>query len=78
MTMYSRSKLANQVILEVRDHFKHLVYDAVIQRNVRLDEAPSHGIPVILYDAASTGSRCYMDCATEFLRRNNKGPKKAE
>ncbi|MBO5903110.1 MAG: ParA family protein [Tidjanibacter sp.] len=78
MTMYSRSKLANQVILEVRDHFKHLVYDAVIQRNVRLDEAPSHGIPVILYDASSTGSRCYMDCATEFLRRNNKGPKKAE
>ncbi len=73
MTMYSRSKLANQVVIEVREHFKHLVYDTIIQRNVRLDEAPSHGVPVILHDASSTGSKCYMDCATEFLRRNNKG-----
>lgn len=70
MTMYQRSRLANQVALEVREHFKHLAYDTIIQRNVRLSEAPSHGKPVILHDAASSGSQGYMDFAKEFMRRN--------
>ena len=72
MTMYSRSRLANQVTLEVREHFKHLAYDTIIQRNIRLSEAPSHGKPVILHDAASTGSAAYMNLAKEFMQRNRK------
>ena len=72
MTMYSRSRLANQVTFEVKEHFKHLTYDTIIVRSVRLDEAPSHGVPVILHDAASSGSKCYMELAKEFVRRNRK------
>ena len=72
MTMYSRSRLANQVTMEVKEHFKHLTYETIIARSVRLDEAPSHGVPVILHDAASTGSKCYMELAKEFLKRNRK------
>lgn len=70
MTMYSRSRLANQVVMEVRDHFKHLAYDTIIQRNVRLSEAPSHGKPVIMHDASSVGSTCYLNLTKEFLKRN--------
>lgn len=70
MTMYSRSRLANQVTLEVREHFKHLAYDTIIQRNIRLSEAPSHGKPVILHDASSTGSVAYVNLAKEFIKRN--------
>ena len=72
MTMYSRSRLANQVTMEVKEHFKHLTYDTIIVRSVRLDEAPSHGVPVILHDASSSGSKCYVELAKEFLRRNRK------
>lgn len=72
MTMYSRSRLANQVTMEVKEHFKHLTYDTIIVRSVRLDEAPSHGLPVILHDASSSGSKCYVELAKEFLRRNRK------
>ena len=72
MTMYSRSRLANQVTMEVKEHFKALTYDTIISRSVRLDEAPSHGVPVILHDAASSGSKCYMELAKEFLKRNRK------
>ena len=72
MTMYSRSRLANQVTMEVKEHFKQLTYDTIISRSVRLDEAPSHGIPVILHDASSSGSKCYMELAKEFLKRNRK------
>ncbi len=73
MTMYSRSRLANQVTIEVREHFQHLAYDTIIQRNIRLGEAPSHGKPVILHDANSAGSVCYLNMAKEFLKRNKKG-----
>lgn len=72
MTMYSRSRLANQIIFEVREHFEHLTYETIIQRSVRLDEAPSHGVPVILHDASSSGSKCYLAMAKEFLKRNRK------
>lgn len=66
LTMFdSRSRLAKEVAEEVRGHFH--VYDSVIPRNVRLAEAPSHGKPVILYDASSRGSYCYLSLARELL-----------
>lgn len=71
LTMYdSRLRLANQVVGEVRNHFGHLVFDTIIQRNTRLSESPSYGKPVITYDAASSGSANYLNLAREFLRRN--------
>jgi len=72
MTMYSRSRLANQVAIEVKEHFKQLTYETIIVRSIRLDEAPSHGLPVILHDASSSGSKCYVALAKEFLKRNKK------
>ena len=70
LTMYMRNRLNNQVVAEVRDHFGPLTYETVIQRNIRLGEAPSHGKPVVLYDAAATGSENYLALAREFLKRN--------
>lgn len=72
MTMYMRNKLNNQVVTEVREYFGELAYDTIIQRNVRLGEAPSHGKPAILYDAASAGAASYLTLAKEFLKRNKK------
>ena len=70
-TMYdARTKLANQVVGQVRQHFKDMVFDTMIIRNVRLSEAPSHGKPVILYDATSAGAQCYTNLALELIRRN--------
>lgn len=70
LTMYdSRLRLANQVVSEVRTHFAGLVFDTIIQRNTRLSESPSYGKPVILYDAASTGSINYLNLAKEFLTK---------
>ena len=72
LTMYdSRLRLSNQVLDEVRRHFQELVFDTVIQRNVRLSEAPSHGVPVILYDAESRGAQNYLALAQEILKRNS-------
>ena len=71
LTMYdSRLRLSNQVYDEVRRHFQELVFDTVIQRNVRLSEAPSHGIPVILYDAESKGAHNYLALAQEIIKKN--------
>ncbi len=71
LTMYdSRLRLHNQVYDEVKRHFQELVFRTVIQRNVKLSEAPSHGIPVILYDADSTGARNHLALAQEIIRRN--------
>jgi len=71
LTMYdSRLRLSNQVLDEVRRHFQELVFDTVIQRNVRLSEAPSHGIPVILYDAESKGAQNYLTLAQEIIKKN--------
>ena len=71
LTMYdSRLRLSNQVLDEVRRHFQELVFNTVIQRNVRLSEAPSHGLPVILYDADSRGAQNYLALAQEILMRN--------
>jgi chromosome partitioning protein len=75
LTMYMRNRLNNQVANEVREHFGELAFDTVIQRNIRLGEAPSHGKPVMLYDAAATGSVNYLTLAREFLKRNRKKDK---
>jgi chromosome partitioning protein len=70
--MYSRSRMGNHVVEEVKRHFGDMVFDTIIGRNIRLSEAPSHGKPVILYDASATGSVTYMNLAKEFLKRNRK------
>lgn len=71
LTMYdSRLRLANQIYDEVRSHFQELVFKTVIQRNVKLSEAPSHGVPAILYDATSTGARSYLDLAQEVIAKD--------
>ena len=70
LTMYSRTRLANQVVTEVRDHFGRLAFDTIIQRNVRLSEAPSYGKPALLFDAMSSGSVSYLNLAKEVIRKN--------
>ncbi|MBQ1280216.1 MAG: ParA family protein [Bacteroidales bacterium] len=72
LTMFdSRLRLANQVVEEVRHHFGSMVFKTIIQRNVRLSEAPSHGKPVILYDAISTGTNNYLNLAKEIISKNS-------
>ena len=71
LTMYdSRLRLANQVAGEVREHFGDLAFRTIIQRNIRLSEAPSFGKPALLYDASSTGSINYLNLAKEFIKKN--------
>ena len=72
MTMYMRNRLNNQVVTEVREYFGELAYDTIIQRNIRLGEAPSHGKPIMLYDASAVGATAYLMLAKEFLKRNRK------
>jgi len=68
LTMFDkRNKLSNQVDEEARKYFKDKVYKTVIPRNVRLSEAPSHGIPCIVYDRACLGSKSYLQLAKEFM-----------
>jgi chromosome partitioning protein len=70
LTMFdSRNNLSQQVVSDARKHFGGQVFDAVIPRNVRLSEAPSHGKPVALYDALSRGSLSYRELARELLAR---------
>ena len=70
LTMYdSRLRLANQIYDEVKRHFQELVFKTVIQRNVKLSESPSHGLPVILYDAESTGSKNHLALAKEIISK---------
>ena len=72
LTMYdSRLRLANLIYDEVKRHFKELVFKTVIQRNVKLSEAPSHGLPAILYDADSAGAKAHLALAKELLQKNN-------
>ena len=72
LTMYdARLNLSNQVVEEVRKHFQYLVFDTVIQRNVKLSEAPSHGKSIIDYDITSRGASNYMNLAREILQKNN-------
>ena len=70
LTMYDkRNKLSSQVEKEARDYFKEKVYSTVIPRNVRLSEAPSHGLPVLIYDKTCPGSAAYFSFTDEFLRQ---------
>lgn len=71
VTMYdSRLNLSQQVLKEVQDYFGDKVYQTLINRNVRLGEAPSYGKPIVLYDASSTGSQNYMNLVSEILDHN--------
>jgi chromosome partitioning protein len=73
LTMYdSRLRLANQIYDEVKRHFQELVFKTVIQRNVKLSESPSHGLPVILYDAESAGAKNHLALAKEIITKNEK------
>lgn len=70
MTMYdSRLNLSKQVKTEVETWFEHLVYKTVITKNVKLAEAPSHGVPALIYDIMSVGAQNYLDLAKEFVKR---------
>ncbi len=72
-TMYDpRNNLANQVSAQLMDHFGDKVYRTIIPRNVRLAEAPSHGLPIITYDRASRGALAYLALAGEMLNREEK------
>ncbi|MBO4268694.1 MAG: ParA family protein [Bacteroidaceae bacterium] len=71
LTMYdSRLRLSNQIIEEVRKHFQELVFETVISRNVKLSEAPSYGLPAVMYDAESRGAKNYLALAQEILKKN--------
>lgn len=72
LTMYdTRTRMANQVVEEVKTHFQDLVYDTVIHRNTKLSEAPSHGETIVMYDAISKGAVNYLNFAREILQKNN-------
>jgi len=71
LSMYDvRLRLSNQVVEEVQMHFKSLVFNTIIPRNVRLSEAPSYGVPAISYDADCKGSLSYMNLAKELIKKN--------
>ncbi|MDR9457467.1 MAG: AAA family ATPase [Salegentibacter sp.] len=72
LTMYdSRLRLSNQVVEEVQKHFGEMVFDTIIQRNVRLSEAPSYGESIINYDAGSKGASNYLSLAHEIIKKNS-------
>ncbi len=71
LTMYDRrNKLSGEVEREARNYFKEKVYQSVVPRNVRLSEAPSHGVPVLIYDKACPGSKSYFSFTEEFLNQD--------
>jgi chromosome partitioning protein len=71
LTMYdARTNLSSQVMEEVKKYFQTKVYNTVIPRNIRLSEAPSHGQPIIVYDARSRGAECYNELAREVVMQN--------
>ena len=72
LTMYDRrNKLSSQVEQEARNYFKEKVYQTVIPRNVRLSEAPSHGVPVLIYDKNCPGSKSYYSFTDEFIHQES-------
>ncbi len=73
VTMFDgRTKVHSQVVNELKEHFQDMVFGTVIQRSIRLSEAPSHGKPIILYDVVSNGTTNYMNLAKEVLEKNEK------
>lgn len=74
LTMYdSRLRLSNQVVAEVKKHFHNMVFKTIIQRNIRLGEAPSFGESIIAYDATSKGAINYINLANEIIKNNSNG-----
>ena len=74
LTMFDkRNRLSSEVDKEARKYFKDKVYKTVIQRNVRLSEAPSHGLPCVIYDKNCVGSKSYFKLAEEFMKKNEIG-----
>ena len=72
VTMFvGRTKVHNQVLGELREHFGDMVFNTIIQRNIRLSEAPSHGKPIILYDVICNGTTNYLNLAKEVLDKNS-------
>jgi chromosome partitioning protein len=72
VTMFDgRTKVHNQVLGELREHFGSMVFRSIIQRNIRLSEAPSHGKPIILYDVICNGTTNYLNLAKEVLEKNS-------
>ena len=71
LTMYDRrNKLSGEVEKEARNYFKEKVYQSIVPRNVRLSEAPSHGVPVLIYDKSCPGSKSYFNFTEEFLNQD--------
>ena len=72
LTMYdTRLRLSNQVVEEVRMHFRDMVFDTLIHRNTRLGEAPSHGETIVMHDASCKGAINYLNLAREILQKND-------
>ena len=72
VTMFDgRTKVHNQVLGELKEHFGSMVFNSIIQRNIRLSEAPSHGKPIILYDVICNGTTNYLNLAKEVLEKNS-------
>ena len=65
-----RTKMHNQVVAQLREHFGDLVFQSIIQRSIRLSEAPSYGKPIILYDVMNNGTSNYLNLAKEILDKN--------
>lgn len=71
LTMYdTRLRLSNQVVEEVKKHFGKMVFKTIIQRNIKLSEAPSFGEDIISYDASSRGAKSYLSLGSEIIKRN--------
>ena len=71
LTMYdTRLRLSNQVVEEVKKHFGKMVFKTIIQRNIKLSEAPSFGEDIITYDATSRGARSYLSLGNEIIKKN--------
>ena len=65
-----RTKVHSQVVMQLREHFKDMVFNTIIQRSIRLSEAPSYGKPIILYDVMNNGTSNYLNLAKEVLDKN--------
>ena len=74
VTMFDgRTRVHNQVVAQLREHFKDMVFNTIIQRSIRLSEAPSYGKPIILYDVMNNGTSNYLNLAKEVLDKNKDG-----
>ena len=79
LTMYDmRLRLSNQVVEEVRKHFGKMVFKTIIQRNIKLSEAPSFGEDIIKYDVSSRGAKSYLSLGNEIIKRNKQWENQVE